>query len=62
MVNHCGVPFAQADELRETSARCVRFSPHVTAYVAAVPGGFMALGWSAKDECAEAAGGLGTTR
>jgi spermidine synthase len=42
----------QADELRDTSARRRRFFPHVTAYVAAVPtyvGGFMTLGWAAKD-------------
>ncbi len=52
VVNQCGVPFMQADELRQTSARRRRFFPHVTAYVAAVPtyvGGFMALGWAAKD-------------
>jgi spermidine synthase len=77
VVNQCGVPFMQADELRETSARRAKFFPHVTAYVAAVPtyvGGFMALGWAAKDAAptratatqirdrAEAAGILGTTR
>jgi spermidine synthase len=42
----------QADELRETSQRRRKFFPHVTAYVAAVPtyvGGFMTLGWAAKD-------------
>ncbi len=52
IVNQCGVPFMQADELRETSMRRARFFPHVTAYVAAVPtyvGGFMTLGWAAKD-------------
>jgi spermidine synthase len=52
VVNQCGVPFMQADELRETSARRRTFFPHVTAYVAAVPtyvGGFMTLGWAAKD-------------
>ena len=52
VVNQCGVPFMQADELRETTARRARFFPHVTAYVAAVPtyvGGFMTLGWAAKD-------------
>lgn len=52
VVNQCGVPFMQAEELRETSARRARFFPHVTAYVAAVPtyvGGFMTLGWAAKD-------------
>jgi spermidine synthase len=52
MVNQCGVPFMQADELRDTSARRRKFFRHVTAYVAAVPtyvGGFMTLGWAAKD-------------
>ncbi|HTI83546.1 MAG TPA: polyamine aminopropyltransferase, partial [Acetobacteraceae bacterium] len=77
VVNQCGVPFMQADELRETSARRAKFFPHVTAYVAAVPtyvGGFMTLGWAAKDASltrvgaddvrarAVAAGILGTTR
>ncbi|HET9146686.1 MAG TPA: polyamine aminopropyltransferase [Acetobacteraceae bacterium] len=52
IVNQCGVPFMQAEELRETSIRRGRFFPHVTAYVAAVPtyvGGFMTLGWAGKD-------------
>ncbi len=77
VVNQCGVPFMQADELRETSARRARFFPHVGAYVAAVPtyvGGFMTLGFAAKAAGldavplgelrarAEAAGILGTTR
>ncbi|MGC8478132.1 MAG: polyamine aminopropyltransferase [Acetobacteraceae bacterium] len=77
VVNQCGVPFMQADELADTSARRARFFPHVTAYLAAVPtyvGGFMTLGWAAKDatlaavppevlrQRAEAAGILGTTR
>jgi spermidine synthase len=77
VVNQCGVPFMQADELRETSARRAKFFPHVTAYVAAVPtyvGGFMTLGWAAKQpgltevstteirDRAAAAGILGTTR
>src|SRR5262249_26756310 len=77
VVNQCGVPFMQADELHETSARRAKFFPHVTAYVAAVPtyvGGFMTLGWAAKDASltratadeiqarAQAAGILGTTR
>jgi len=77
VVNQCGVPFMQADELRETSARRAKFFPHVTAYVAAVPtyvGGFMTLGWAAKDASlarasaeviyarAKASGILGTTR
>ena len=77
VVNQCGVPFMQADELRETSARRRRFFPHVAAYVAAVPtyvGGFMTLGFAAKDASllhvpveevrsrAQAAGILGSTR
>ncbi len=77
IVNQCGVPFMQADELRETSARRRRFFPHVAAYVAAVPtyvGGFMTLGFAAKDASvlnvpveeirarAQAAGILGGTR
>ena len=77
IVNQCGVPFMQADELRDTSARRARFFAEVSAYVAAVPtyvGGFMTLGWSAKAaglrdvpvamirERAEAAGILGQTR
>lgn len=52
VVNQCGVPFMQADELRDTSIRRRKFFPHVSAYVAAVPtyvGGFMTLGWAAKD-------------
>ncbi|NNM57990.1 polyamine aminopropyltransferase [Acidocella sp.] len=52
IVNQCGVPFMQADELRETSARRAQFFSHVTAYVAAVPtyvGGYMTLGWAGKD-------------
>ncbi len=51
IVNQCGVPFMQADELRESSRRRAKFFPHVAAYVAAVPtyvGGFMTLGWAAK--------------
>jgi spermidine synthase len=76
IVNQCGVPFMQADELRETSARRGNFFPHVTAYIAAVPtyvGGYMTLGWAGKDaalttlsietitERAQSAGILGTT-
>jgi spermidine synthase len=52
VVNQCGVPFMQADELRETSLRRAKSFPDVHAYVAAVPtyvGGFMTLGWAAKD-------------
>jgi spermidine synthase len=51
VVNQCGVPFMQADELRETSARRRRFFPQVSAYVVAVPtyvGGLMTLGIAAK--------------
>ncbi|MBS7791318.1 polyamine aminopropyltransferase [Roseococcus sp. SDR] len=77
IVNQCGVPFMQADELRETSLRRGKFFPDISAYVAAVPtyvGGFMTLGWSAKTQGlrsvpveeirrrAAAAGILGTTR
>jgi spermidine synthase len=77
VVNQCGVPAMQADELRETSVRRRKFFPHVTAYVAAVPtyvGGFMTLGWAGKDasqtvvsvetirERAAAEGILGTTK
>ncbi|MEI6162449.1 MAG: polyamine aminopropyltransferase, partial [Roseococcus sp.] len=77
IVNQCGVPFMQADELRETSLRRGKFFADISAYVAAVPtyvGGFMTLGWSAKTKGlrsvpaeeirrrAEAAGILGTTR
>ncbi len=52
IVNQCGVPFMQADELYETSLRRGKFFPHVTAYLAAVPtyvGGYMTLGWAGKD-------------
>ncbi len=77
IVNQCGVPFMQADELRDTSARRAQFFPHVGAYVAAVPtyvGGYMTLGFAAKQagleavaaqtirERAEAAGILGQTQ
>lgn len=77
VVNQCGVPFMQADELSETSARRKKLFPDVSAYLAAVPtyvGGFMTLGWSGRDAAqravpadelrrrAEAAGILGTTR
>jgi spermidine synthase len=77
VVNQCGVPAMQADELRDTSIRRHKFFPHVTAYVAAVPtyvGGFMTLGWAGKDAAqtalpvqtirarAEAAGILGSTQ
>ena len=52
IVNQCGVPAMQAEELRETSLRRAKSFADVSAYVAAVPtyvGGFMTLGWAAKD-------------
>jgi spermidine synthase len=52
VVNQCGVPAMQAEELRETSLRRAKAFPDVSAYVAAVPtyvGGYMTLGWAAKD-------------
>lgn len=51
IVNQCGVPFMQAEELRETSKRRAKFFHYVSAYVAAVPtyvGGFMTLGIAGK--------------
>ena len=77
IVNQCGVPFMQGEELAETSRRRQKSFPHVAAYVAAVPtyvGGFMTLGWAAKESAlatvpaaelrarAAAAGILGRTR
>ncbi|MCQ8241672.1 polyamine aminopropyltransferase [Rhizosaccharibacter radicis] len=77
IVNQCGVPFMQADELRDTSLRRAKFFPVVSAYVAAVPtyvGGFMTLGVAAKggsldgidkatiEERADRAGITGATR
>lgn len=53
IVNQCGVPFMQAEELHETSLRRAKFFPYVSAYVAAVPtyvGGFMTLGIAGKDK------------
>ena len=52
IVNQCGVPAMQADELHDTSLRRAKSFSDIYAYVAAVPtyvGGFMTLGWSAKD-------------
>lgn len=49
LVNQCGVPSIQADELRTTSLRRAGIFADVSAYVVAVPtyvGGFMTLGWS----------------
>jgi spermidine synthase len=77
IVNQCGVPFMQSDELRDTNLRRAKAFPDTFAYVAAVPtyvGGFMTLGWAAKVAAlrqvpvetirarAQAAGVLGTTR
>lgn len=77
IVNQCGVPFMQADELRETNLRRAKAFADTWAYTAAVPtyvGGYMTLGWAAKDDSmrhhdaatirarAEAAGILGATR
>jgi spermidine synthase len=77
VVNQCGVPFMQADELRETNIRRAKSFADTWAFTAAVPtyvGGFMTLGWAAKQRAmrqhdaatirarAEAAGILGTTR
>ncbi|MFL1462825.1 polyamine aminopropyltransferase [Roseococcus sp. DSY-14] len=77
IVNQCGVPFMQADELRDTNLRRAKSFADTWAYVAAVPtyvGGFMTLGWAAKDAAlrqhdaatirarAEAAGIAGKTR
>ncbi|MFH5925198.1 polyamine aminopropyltransferase [Roseomonas xinghualingensis] len=76
IVNQCGVPIMQAEELAETSLRRGKAFPDIWAYVAAVPtyvGGYMTLGWAAKDASmravgveeirarAEKAGILGTT-
>jgi spermidine synthase len=77
VVNQCGVPFLQGEELRQSTARRRRAFADVWAYVAAVPtyvGGFMTLGWASKDpgmrrvpvaeirRRAEEAGLLGATR
>lgn len=51
LVNQCGVPSMQADELRATSIRRAAAFADVAAYVVAVPtyvGGFMTLGWSCR--------------
>jgi spermidine synthase len=77
VVNQCGVPFMQGDELHDTSLRRASAFPCVSAYVAAVPtyvGGFMTLGFAARVQGliqavpaelrarAQDAGILGTTR
>jgi spermidine synthase len=51
VVNQCGVPFMQPEELRDTSRRRASAFPYVSAYVVAVPtyvGGFMTLGIASK--------------
>ena len=51
VVNQCGVPFMQPQELSETSQRRARHFPYVSAYVVAVPtyvGGFMTLGLASR--------------
>ena len=65
IVNQCGVPFMQADELRDTSARRARFFPTVSAYVVAVPtyvGGFMTLGIAGKGDALVRRADVDTTR
>ena len=78
VVNQGGVPFMQGGELRLSSARRAAFFADTHAFLIAVPtyvGGFMAIGWGAKDpgcrgtlsaaeveQRAAAAGILGTTR
>lgn len=52
LVNQCGVPSIQADELRSTSLRRAAVFADISAYVVAVPtyvGGFMTLGWSSAE-------------
>ncbi len=52
IVNQCGVPFMQGEELTETSARRRKFFPFVSAYVLAVPtyvGGLMTIGIASRD-------------
>ena len=75
VVNQCGVPFMQAEELQSTTRRRADAFAHASAYVAAVPtyvGGFMTLGIAAKQPIArlplaeiearaQRAGILGTT-
>jgi spermidine synthase len=77
LVNQCGVPFMQGEELRGSSQQRACCFADVSAYLAAAPtyvGGFMALGWAATDPAlrhhpaallrdrAAASGILGTTR
>ena len=65
LVNQCGVPFMQADELERTTMLRRRAFRHVSAYVAAVPtyvGGLMALGIASADPIAPLTVGEATTR
>ena len=55
IVNQCGVPAMQADELRVTSQRRLQHFNSVGAYLAAVPtyvGGFMTIGIASGDRSA----------
>ncbi len=65
IVNQCGVPFMQADELRDTSVRRTKFFQTVSAYVVAVPtyvGGFMTLGIAGKGDALARRADVDTTR
>ncbi len=65
IVNQCGVPFMQAQELQHTSARRAKFFPSVSAYVVAVPtyvGGFMTLGIAGKGDALANRPDIATTR
>lgn len=51
LVNQCGVPFMQGEELRDNSQCRARHFRYVTAYAAAVPtyvGGLMTLGFASQ--------------
>jgi spermidine synthase len=52
MVTQNGVPFFQADELKGSIAKFRKLFQYGSCYVATIPtyyGGFMAMGWAAKD-------------
>lgn len=58
LVNQGGVPFMQAEELTTTAARQRKSFQFVSAYVAAVPtyvGGFITLGFAAKQSSVQSA-------
>ena len=76
IVNQCGVPFMQSEEIHQSTQRRSAIFPFVTAYAVAVPtyvGGFMTLGIASKasldrrnetisiERAAERAGILGHT-